>query len=64
MKAEDWNQAIANIRADGLYPTALGEVKGEETHENEDACWKPKSHFLKSILAALGKKLIEMSECM
>ena len=29
---------------------------------NEDTCRKPKSYFLKRILAAIGKKLIETSE--
>ena len=67
VKAENRNQAIANIRANDLCPIALGELKGEETHEeeaheNESACRKPKFHFLKSVLAAIGKKLIEMSE--
>lgn len=67
MKAENRDQAIANIRANDLCPIALGELKGEETHEeetheNEGACRKPNSHFLKSVLAAIGKKLIEMSE--
>ena len=67
VKAENRNQAIANIRANDLRPIALGELKGEETHkkethENEGACRKPNSHFLKSVLAAIGKKLIEMSE--
>ena len=62
VKAENRNQAIANIRANDLCPIALGELKGEETHENEGACRKPNSHFLKSVLAAIGKKLIEMSE--
>ena len=62
VKAENLDQAIANIRANDLRPTALGELKGEETHENEDTCRKPKSYFLKRILAAIGKKLIETSE--
>ena len=34
VKAENLDQAIANIRANDLRPTALGELKGEETHEN------------------------------
>ena len=64
VKAHDRNQAIANIRAQGLYPTALGEMKGEATSEKKVPCKKPKSHLLKNALAAIGKKLIAISESM
>ena len=76
VKAENRNQAIANIRANDLCPIALGVfvflipytaslyngLSSLFGHENEGACRKPNSHFLKSVLAAIGKKLIEMSE--